>query len=357
MNRRAALHRLTRDRAADESWHPAADGRLGRRAWLKRAGAATAGVGAAVAGNNVVLGYGVVSGTNLTEQSIGDIASEPFLELPREAPVPGGRLRIDRGGDRLSVRGDGVRRLPLAETTPALAREAAAAVAVDPDTVETAVADVLALRRGDVRWEPVEFDAFRGTVAEGTPRPVATGLLRAGYTDGDPETVAAFTGADPTDPVATAYALAGAFRETTYYDVPRYVAGAIQFNVLLDTVEIRKYLRSDTSFEALVEGRTDGMFCQELTHRSIEAFHAPSVLAQSPPVASVIAFDPRHRHNYTAVASVTRRDGELVAPIAFLDYTHSTLYDDLNLRGVLGEGLEAYNSRHRARELAWWQDR
>ena len=99
------------------------------------------------------------------------------------------------------------------------------------------------------------------------------------------------------------------------------------------------------------------MFCQELTHRSIEAFHAPSVLAQSPPVASVIAFDPRPRHNYTAVASVPRRDGELVAPIAFLDYTHSTLYDDLNLRGVLGEGLEAYNSRHRARELAWWQDR
>jgi hypothetical protein len=46
-----------------------------------------------------------------------------------------------------------------------------------------------------------------------------------------------------------------------------------------------------------------------------------------------------------------------VVPIAFLDYTHSTLYDDLNLRGVMGEGLEAYNSRHRARELTWWQHR
>ena len=238
-----------------------------------------------------------------------------------------------------------------------MAREAATAVGVDPETVGETTADVLAIQADDVRWEPVTFDAFRETVAAGTPRPVTTGLLRARYTDANPETVAAFTGADPADPVATAYALAEAFRETTYYDVPRYLAGSIQYNVLLNLVKLRPYLRSDTSFEALAAGRTRGMFCQELTHRSIEAFHAPSVLEQSPPVASVVAFDPRHRHNYTALATVTRRAGDLVVPIAFLDYTHSTLYDDLNLRGVLGEGLEAYNSRHRARELTWWQHR
>lgn len=357
MNRRAALRRLTHERTADEAWLPATEETVGRRAWLKRAGAATAAVGAAVAANNVVLGYGTVTGTNLTEQSMDSIAAQPFLESDRQAPVPGGRLEIDHRGDRLTVRGDGYRRLSLAETTPEAAREAAAAVGVDPETTVEAVADVLAIKADEMRWKPVTFDAFRETVEQGSPRPVATGLLRARYTDADPETVADFTGADPTDPVATAYALAEAFRETTYYDIPRYVAGSIQYNVLLNQVKLRPYLRSDTSFEALAEGRTRGMFCQELTHRSIEAFHAPSVLEQSPPVASVVAYDPRHRHNYTALATVTRRDGELVVPIAFLDYTHSTLYDDLNLRGVMGEGLEAYNSRHRARELTWWQHR
>jgi hypothetical protein len=349
---------LSHERAADESWLPATEETLGRRGWLKRAGAATAGIGAAVAANNVVLGYGVVTGTNLTEQSIADIASDPFLEGDRRVSVPGGHLAIPRGGEELVVGGsEETRRLDLDTTTPDRGREAATAVDADPDVVERAVTDVLALRRGDVRWEPVQFDSFRETVAHGTPRPLVTGLMRARHTDGDPGTVADFTGVPATDPVDTAYALAEAFRETTYYDIPRYVAGSIQFNVLMDTVELRPYLRSDTSFEALAEGRTRGMFCQELAQRSIEAFHAPSVFAQSPPVAATVAYDPRHRHNYTALASFTRRDGRLVAPIAFLDYTHSTLYDDLNLRGVLGEGLEGYNSRHRARELTWWQDR
>jgi hypothetical protein len=359
VNRRAALRRLSRHRRGDESWLPT-DGGIGRRAWLKRAGAATLGVSAAVTTNNVAVGYGVVTGTNITEQSIGDIASDPFLESVRRVPIPGGRLRIDHAGERLVVYGeDGAdgRRLALADTTPGQAREAAAAVGADPATVERAVTDVLALRAGEVRWKPVQFDAFRETVSKGEPRPAVTGLMRARYNDAAPETVADFTGVPATDPVATAHALAEGFRETTYYDIPRYLAGAIQFNVLMNTVELRPYLRSDTSFEALAEGRTRGMFCQELTHRSIEAFHAPNVYAQSPSVASVVAYDPRHRHNYTALASFTRRDGDLVAPIAFLDYTHSTLYDDLGLRGVLGEGLEAYNSRHRAKELTWWQDR
>jgi hypothetical protein len=173
VNRRAALRRLSRHRKGDESWLP--DDGIGRRAWLKRAGAATLGVGAAVTVNNVAVGYGVVTGTNITEQSIADIASDPFLESVRRVPVPGGRLRIDRDGERLVVHGadDDGRRLALAETTPGRAREAAAVVGADPAAVERAV----------------------------------TGLMRARYNDATPEAVADFTGVPATDPVATAHAL------------------------------------------------------------------------------------------------------------------------------------------------------
>ncbi|WP_276260523.1 hypothetical protein [Haloglomus litoreum] len=356
MNRRQALRQFHRSRTTDERWLPGESGSegVGRRTWLKRLGAAVVGVGAAKALDNVVVGYGVVTGTNLTEQSMASLVSAPFAWNDRWVEVPGGRIELSNGGERLSLRGAGSRSFIVGETTPERAREAAAAVGVDPDAAEQAVADIRAFREGAVRYEPLPFDEFGAAAAEGTARPATTGLMRAILREVDPAAVAAFVGVHPSEPVALAPALAEAFREHTYYDLPRYAAGSVEDNVIMGAADLRRYFESPTSFEALASGETSGMFCYEFTFRSVQAFHAQPALDQSPPVAACKVFDERHKHVYTALATVTRRDGDLVVPMTFVDYTHTTLYDDLNLRGVMGEGLNGYTSRHRATELRWW---
>jgi hypothetical protein len=81
-----------------------------------------------------------------------------------------------------------------------------------------------------------------------------------------------------------------------------------------------------------------------------------------------VVTDARHKHVYTGLATVVREDeggadggeggdenaaGDLVVPMTFLDYMHSTQYDDLHLRGVLGEGVNAYDRRHRTDDVYW----
>jgi hypothetical protein len=39
--------------------------------------------------------------------------------------------------------------------------------------------------------------------------------------------------------------------------------------------------------------------------------------------------------------------------MTFVDYTHSTLYDDLGVTSVAGRGLAAYDDRHRATHVRW----
>jgi hypothetical protein len=69
----------------------------------------------------------------------------------------------------------------------------------------------------------------------------------------------------------------------------------------------------------------------------------------------VRSIDDRHKHVYTALASAYIDDaGTTVLPVTFIDYTHTTLYSDLNATGVLGDGLDAYNDRHRATSI-WWE--
>ena len=85
-----------------------------------------------------------------------------------------------------------------------------------------------------------------------------------------------------------------------------------------------------------------------------------------------VVTDARHKHVYTGLATVVREGayggdggaggggsggeragGDLVVPMTFLDYMHSTQYDDLHLRGVLGEGVNAYDRRHRTDDVYW----
>jgi hypothetical protein len=39
--------------------------------------------------------------------------------------------------------------------------------------------------------------------------------------------------------------------------------------------------------------------------------------------------------------------------MTFVDYTHTTMYDDLHVKAVLGESLNAYNTRHRSTLIQW----
>jgi hypothetical protein len=39
--------------------------------------------------------------------------------------------------------------------------------------------------------------------------------------------------------------------------------------------------------------------------------------------------------------------------MTFVDYTHTTLYDALDLTGIMGRGLAAYDDRHRATDVFW----
>lgn len=329
---------------------------LSRRGAIKLLGA---GLGAAAAGkaaDNVLLGYGDLVGTNLRAQErsgdLAALAAEGFLDAPGTVGVPGARLV--RRADRLLVRGrDGtdLASLPLPEATPAAAR------AVDDEhglegATEQVVRDVGAVRRGELSFEFARSGPFFERVGAAEPRPYMVGLAR-GEAAADPDAVAAFAGADPADPAAVVAGLVEGFREHAYYDVPRYAAGSVQDNVLLGAVDLRRFFREPVDFASLAdEGRT-GVFCFEFVARSIEALHAAAAPAQSPPVVAGYVHDGRHKHAYTALASVVREDGELVVPTTFVDYTHATLYDDLALRGVLGDGLEAYNDRHRA-DAVWW---
>ena len=95
------------------------------------------------------------------------------------------------------------------------------------------------------------------------------------------------------------------------------------------------------------------MFCWEFTHRSIEALQAVPAHHQTVPTSGWAIYDRRHWHIYTAIGSVYRSGDEVVIPITFVDYARSTRNNDLHIRWLFGEGIDAYNSRHRATQTFW----
>lgn len=333
------------------------------RVTRRRALAALGGVGvagSAKALDNVVVGYGVLEGTNLLDQDLRTVAGERLRPRPTATTVGDYDLLFDGGVARLA--GDGVdESLDLGAASRSDAR------ALDDDlgrsVFEPLVADHGLLDRlvdenaADVDGVRLEFstsEPFFERVREGDARPGAVARLRENrYTDVDPATVESFAGADPREPEAVVRGLVGAFRGHTYYDIPRYAAGSVEDNVILGTADLRQYFESPTTFEALEDGRNSGMFCYEFVYRSVEALHSVPAYAQTTPVFGGRVHDERHKHAFTAIGSVLREDDELVVPMTFVDYTHSTLYDDLLLRGLLGRGLEAYNDRHRATDIYW----
>ncbi|GAB3032889.1 hypothetical protein [Natronobiforma cellulositropha] len=321
------------------------------------AGGGVAALGSGRAVYNVFLGYDRFTGTNLRRQDLDPLVANGLRPSERHVATVDG-YRIEHHDWTVSVRERGADD-PVATFALSRAdRERAAAVDADlgltDGPLEQLVSDLRALAAGEVRFVYDSYPDFFEYARSGETRPYTVAAVR-GYREADPDLIAAFAGADPRDPEALAEGLVEGFREHTNYDVGRYVAGSVEDNVLFGARDLRGHFESPTDFEALLAGEDGGLFCYELARRSVDAFQAVSALEQSPPVVGGFVLDERHKHVYTILVSFLREDGDLVVPVTFLDYTHSTLYDDLRLRRVLGEGLDAYDTRHRVTAVGWYQ--
>ncbi|WP_435197246.1 hypothetical protein [Natronomonas sp. EA1] len=324
---------------------------MDRRRFLTLAGGGLGAVATGKAVDNVLLGYGPL-GTNLLDQELKPLLRDGLFEGLHRFEYGGvkiehwdGLVRLTAGEDE----GDTVVTLPL-DASDAEIREADARFGFD-GRLRQGFTDLRALHRGEFSLVPSKSEAFFDSV-EADALPLSTGFLR-GRGTADPAFVSEFADADAADTRALAWGLAEGFREYSSYDIPRYLAGSVEDNVLFGAVDLREYFESPTSFEALVSGENSGLFCTELTVRSIQAFQAVAPAKQVAPVAACYVYDERHKHVYTGLVSLQRVDGGLRMPVTFVDYTHTTLYDDLNLTGVMGEGLEGYNARHMATRVLW----
>lgn len=330
-----------------------------RRGFLAR----VAGVGAAAGGfravDNVLLGYGVLVGTNLRAQQLTPLFTDSLTFTDRQYPLSDGRtlahsagtLAVERGGDRVGA-------IDLREATPATASgfDARHDLPGTPGPAEELARDLGAIRAGEVTVEPLELDAFFERARTAQTRPYAVGPLRGPFHDHvGPERIESFTDADPADPAATVDGLATAVREHTDYDLPRYTAGSVEDNLLAGAVDLRQHFESDVEYGAVGDGGHTGLFCYEYARRAAEAFHAVAPTRQTLPVAAAEVIDDRHKHVYTSLTTLVRDDeGRLKLLATFLDYTHVAMYDDAAAQWAMGEGLAAYDRRHRATEVRWY---
>jgi hypothetical protein len=323
-------------------------GGITRRRMLLGGGASVATVGGAKALYNAVLGYGQLGmGTNLEEQDLAALAAERLVPTYEES-VDGTRVRL--AGDRI-VAGEAA--LSFGDDGPDDAGKLDSRLELGGRLREL-FADVAAVRAGEYAFEFHDPPAFFDRMDGGEPRPEVVTAIRTNWDRTvDPGLVERFTGADPAEPAAVVEGLVGGFREHTHYDVPRYLAGSVEDNVILGAADLRQYFEDAVEFEALLESDGTGIFCWELVYRSIEALHAVSPPRQAVPIAACYVIDSRHKHAFTGLLGAIRTDDGLRFPMTFVDYTHTTMYDDFRLTGVLGEGLDAYDDRHRASDLYW----
>lgn len=342
-----------------------------RREALTLLGAVGISASTARAVDNVLLGYGAVSGTNLHEQDLIPLLTANIRPRRWRYAGAGGQLALD--GGTLTVTGpDGETALDPWDTSRGTARDADELHDLPDGPVTEIVADLGAIDAGDTRYTFHDPASFFDRVTTARARPYTIDLLRgSGVRSVKPATVREFTGADPASTRAIVKDLVEGFRRHAHYDVPRYTAGAIKYNVLFGAYDPRDHFEAPVDFKSLLEADEEtGMFCNEFTDRSLEALHAVPAPNQSAPVIGLSVADWRHKHVYTGITSVLRRpggdgdetdlgagagagQGDLEVATTFVDYTHTTLYDDFHATGLLGEGLDAYNRRHRADGIFW----
>lgn len=324
-------------------------GAMQRRRFLAMAGGAVGAVTGGVAIDNVLLGYGTVTGTNLLEQDLSAKTDE------RLGPVEGRVVDLDGtsvelatdaiavGQDALSwdASGEDVDRV---ERDHALPRGALAEL----------VADVPDLRAGAHSVEALPLEGFfdRASGVETSAHTVAA-LRGPRVAHVDPAVVERFAGVDPSDPPEIAYGLVDAFREHTFYDAPRYAAGAVEDNVLRRRVDLRGAFESPTDFRAMMDGENSGSFCYDFVFRSMEAFHAVPAPDQTVPVVGAYVRDERHKHAYTGLATVVREGDGPTLLVTFLDYTPTTTAHSFGLTRAVGDDPDAYTARRRATDVYW----
>lgn len=333
---------------------------LTRRRLLLAGGGGLAALGTGRAAYNTVLGYDRYTGTNLQIQDLDAVVRESLQ--PARTSIETDDAAVHHDGWTVEIRNEGTvtQRLETGGEHGHAPRELARSEGLPPDRFAALLEDLDALHAGTERFEYGDYEWFFETLAKAdrragaSPRPDVVEALRGRLT-ADPATVEAVVGVDPADPLALLEGLVDAFREHSSYDIPRYAAGSVQDNVIFGAHDLRQYFESPADFEALAAGENTGMFCTELTRRSMEALHAVPAIDQTAPVGTAYVSDRRHKHAYTMIYGAYRSagDGALVIPVTFVDYTYSTLYDDLRLTGVLGEGLDAWDDRHRADRIYW----
>lgn len=321
---------------------------LDRRSFLKLGGAVAAAAGASKAIDNTILGYG----KNLKSQDLEGAMRERMRA--RRFSVEYDDVDVWSDYVRVGVDRDGE---TLGSVWPGDvdgAREVEEEAGLDGALVE-AVRERDAVSEGEFELEFHPYEEFFDMLDDAETLPWAVELVRGGYRDVDPATVEEFA-ADPRDVRDTVYGLREAFRSRGQYDIPRYVAGSIEDNVLFRKIDLRRYFEGDVSFEGLME-EPAGMFCWEYNERVGEAMQSVAAYEQEPPVAVVYVIDSRHKHAFAGLVSAVRRDDRLVFPTTFVDYTYSTLYSDLHVSSLFSDGLDGYTSRHRADSIYWGSPR
>ncbi len=333
---------------------------LTRRQLLARGGG---GVGLLVGGGaiyNEVLGYDRFTGTNVVRQDLDPVVSENLEPATGTLTTVSG-YRIDQQDGVLTVRegesneGGEVASLEWAETEPRDAVDLEDELGVaDERPLEQLTTDLSALGETEVTFVYGSLSEFFENARTGDSRPYTVDALRGQIGGVDPALVKEFASVSAEDTEALIDGLAAGFREFTTYDVPRYLAGSIEDNVLFGRADLRARYESPTDFEALIEGDNDGVYCTEMSRRTIEAAHTADPLEQTVPVVAGYVRDLRHAHFYVALATVTRVDDELVMPITFVDYMYTTLVDDFRLSRLARTNPSAYDRYHRADEIRWF---
>ncbi len=323
-----------------------------RRRLLFGCGGTLAAVGGGRAIYNTRLGYGEFGmGTNLLEQKLTPLLTER-LSITYDETINGTGVRCD--GSTIVVESDDEVHLSIEEDNRVTAARLDRTTGLD-GRLEELFVDLSAFHADEYDFEFFQPDGFFERLSGTTHRPEFVAAIRVGRDRAvDPDVVERFAGVDPAEIAELVDGLVGGFREHTSYDVPRYLAGSIEDNVIFGVHDLRQYFEDDVDFESLIEADGTGIFCWELVFRSIEALQAVAPIEQSAPIAACYVSDRRHKHAFTGVISAIEAGGELRLPVTFLDYTHSTMYDDARITPITGDGLAAYDDGHRADDIYHW---
>ena len=306
-----------------------------RREVLKRGVQGSLSLGIAKALHNTTIGYGHFGlGDNLHDQDLHALL-EQGIRLPYTSERSIDGYRVKRQRNDLTYNNDG----DWHEISPS-----------SPQSLQDMATAVSHIDAGSFSASFSDPNTFFETCTHHTPNPHVVESIRANrLPPADPSRVETVTGVSPSDSKRTVSGLIEGFREHGAYDIPRYLAGSIEDNVIVGAADLREPFLPEESFEELLsQDEAVGLFCGELTRLSIRAMHAMPATEQSPPLFGFYVLNRRHKHAYTGFGTAIVDDDNLHLPITFVDYTHTTLYHDLHIDRFFDDPENAYTEWQRA---------